>query len=42
MGGEGSMQAMNTIIRNNRKLLRKKGIFNRNKSVSERKKELLS
>ncbi len=42
MGGEGSMQAMNTIIRNNRKLLRKKGIFNRSKSISERKRELLS
>ncbi|SDY08984.1 hypothetical protein SAMN05444411_1222 [Lutibacter oricola] len=32
MGGEGSMQSMNTILRNNRNLLRKKGMFNREKS----------
>ena len=30
MGGEGSMQAMNTILRNNRNLLRPKKLFDKN------------
>ena len=32
MGGEGSMQSMNTILRNNRNLLRKKSMFKKEKS----------
>ncbi|MDY0780949.1 hypothetical protein [Tenacibaculum sp. IB213877] len=34
MGGEGSMQAMNTILKNNRELLRKKRTFDKEKSFS--------
>lgn len=34
MGGEGSMQAMNTIIRNNRNYLRKKRMYKRERKVN--------
>lgn len=41
MGGAGSIQSMNTILRNNRNLLRKKSIFKRDNSfMSARKKYL--
>jgi len=38
MGGEGSIQP---LLNNNRNLLRKKRLFNKNKSISDRKNELL-
>jgi len=41
MGGEGSMQAMNTILRNNRNLLRKKSMFKRDQSFFKARKEYL-
>jgi len=39
MGGEGSIQS---LLNNNQNLLRKKRLFDRTKSISERKKELLN
>ncbi|MDY7395054.1 hypothetical protein UMM65_07360 [Aureibaculum sp. 2210JD6-5] len=39
MGGEGSMQSMITILRNNRNLLRKKSIFKRERTFISTRKE---
>lgn len=39
MGGEGSMQHMITTLRNNSKLLRRKGMFQRQRSFKSIKRE---
>jgi len=39
MGGEGSMQSMITMLRNNKKLLRRKSIFRKERSFLNTKKE---
>jgi len=39
MGGEGSIQSMITMLRNNRQLLRKKSIFKRDRTFLNTKKE---
>jgi hypothetical protein len=39
MGGEGSIQHMITTLRNNRNMLRKKGMFQRDRSFTRRKEE---